>query len=91
MEKYWQTIVRTDVAELGGHSECIDCMLKKELCSPCRWKAMVEETTAKEWVYSVIAAEAITERSHTGTAPKQRLHCFILNGGHNATNPKHQV
>ena len=65
MEKYWQTIVHTDVAELGGHSECIDCMLKKELCSPCRWKAMVEETTAKEWVYSVIAAEAITKRGVT--------------------------
>ena len=28
MEKYWQTIVHTDVAELGDHSERIDCMLK---------------------------------------------------------------
>ena len=72
MEKYWQTIVCTDVAELGGHSECIDCMLKKELCSPCRRKAMVEETTAKEWVYSVIAAEAITERGVTQELPPSR-------------------
>ena len=72
MEKYWQTVVHTDVAELGGHSECIDCMLKKELCSPCRWKAMVEETTAKEWVYSVIAAEAITERGVTQELPPSR-------------------
>ena len=72
MDKYWQAIVHTDVAKLGGHSECIDCMLKKELCSPCRWKAMVEETTAKEWVYSVIAAEAITERGVTEKLPPSR-------------------
>ena len=48
MEKYWKTVVHTDVTELGGHSECIDCMLKKELCSPCRFKAMVEAITTKE-------------------------------------------
>jgi hypothetical protein len=32
----------------------------RELCSPHRWKAVVETNTAKEWVYTVIAAEAIT-------------------------------
>lgn len=33
---------------------------------------MVEETTAKEWVYSVIAAEAITERGVTQELPPSR-------------------
>ena len=61
MDKYWRTIVRTDATDLGCHRECMDCVLESELCGPCRWKAIVETTTAKEWVYAVIAAEAITE------------------------------
>ena len=61
MDDYWRTIVRTDVQDLGCHSECFNCILDNELCSPCRWKAIVESTAAKEWVYAVIAAEAITE------------------------------
>ena len=34
-----------------------DCKLENEFCSPRRW----ENTTAKEWVYAVIAEEAITD------------------------------
>ena len=45
--------------------------------------------TTKEWVYTMIAAEAITKKGITrGIVPKQRLYCFILNGCHNATNLK---
>ena len=69
MDEYWRTIVRTDVGDLGCHSECFDCILDNELCSPCRWKEIVETTTAKEWVYAVIAAEAITEIGITEELP----------------------
>ena len=61
MDNYWRIVIHTDVSDLGCHSECFDCILENELCSPCRWKAIVEATTAKEWIYAVIAAEAITE------------------------------
>lgn len=61
MDKYWRTIVCTDVRDLGCHSECFKCLLENELCSPCRWKAIEETATAKEWVYAVIAAKAITK------------------------------
>ena len=61
MDKYWRTIVCTDIRDLGCHSECFKCLLENELCSPWRWKAIEETATAKEWVYAVIAAEAITK------------------------------
>ncbi len=78
MDDYWKTVVRTDVAELGGHSECIDCILDKaawkpkKLCSPCRWKAMVDATTTKQWVYAVLAAKAITKIGITEELPPRR-------------------
>ena len=60
MADYWSAIIHIDVEELGRHSECLDCRLENKLCSPCRWKTIIESTSAKEWVYAVIAAEAIT-------------------------------
>jgi hypothetical protein len=78
MDDYWKTVVSTDVAELGSHSECMDCILDKaswspkKLCSPCRWETMVDATTIKEWVYSVLAAEAITKIGIMEELPPRR-------------------
>ena len=42
-------------------SECLDCISENKVCSQCTWKTIIESTRAKEWVYAVIAAEAITD------------------------------
>ena len=61
MDDYWSIILNTDLHDLGCHWQCLDCNHGNQLCSPCRWKSIVEATSAKDRVYAKIAAEAITE------------------------------
>ena len=73
MDKYWGTLV-VMMSETWGVTlnVWIRSILDNELCSPCRWKAIEESTAAKEWMYAVIAAEAIiNDRHHGGAASKQ--------------------
>ena len=94
MEKYWQTIVHIAhrCRRAGGSLGVHRLYAKEGAVQPMQ----VEGNGGGDYcqgvgVFSDSSRSHHRERSHTGTAPKQRLlrYCFILNGGHNATNPKH--
>lgn len=61
MEDYWSMIVHTSIQDRTWHTHCLECMHENQWCSPCRWKSIVESTSAKDWVYGEVTAEAITK------------------------------
>ena len=52
-------IMHANIKDRGCHTHCLECMHGNQWCCPCRWKSILQTTSAKERVYGEVAAEAI--------------------------------